>query len=63
MELFVKEFFDFKKSLLNMLEFISPISIPANYPPSDYALLWRENDTHKLKVLKLIKLPYIEPSD
>lgn len=35
MDLFIKEFFCFKKSLLNMLEFISPISIPANYPPSN----------------------------
>lgn len=63
MELFLKEYFDFKKSLLNMLEFISPISIPANYPPSDYTLLWNENYTQKMKVLKLKNSPYIERSD
>jgi len=63
MGLFIKEYFDFKKSLFYMLEFISPISIPANYPPSDYALLRNETHTHKMKVLKLINSPYIERSD
>lgn len=62
MELFLEKHSDFKKSLFNILEFISPISIPANYPHSDSALLWNKSNPHKMKVLKLINLPYIKRS-
>lgn len=63
MEIFIQEHSDFKKSLLVMLEFISPMSIPANYPHSDYSLSWNQNFTQKMKVLKSKKSPYVEPPD
>lgn len=63
MQVFIQEHSDFNKSLFNMLEFISPISIPANYPHSDSSLSWKQNFTQKMKILKLGNLPYIKRSD
>lgn len=62
-EQFTQEHCDFKKSLLATLEFISPISIPAFYPPSDYSISWNQEFTQRMLVQKIGNLPYIKRSD
>lgn len=62
-EQFIQEHLDFKKSLLAMLEFISPISTPALYPPSDYSISWNQEFTQRMLVQKIGNLPYIKSSD
>lgn len=63
MQNFIQEYSDFNKSLLMMLKFISPISVPANYPPFDCSLSWNQNFTQKMKVLKSEESSYVEPPD
>jgi hypothetical protein len=63
MDQFTREHCDLKKSLFAMLEFISPISIPANYPSFDYSILWNQEFTQRMLVQKIGNLPYIKRSD
>lgn len=63
MKEFIEKHVDIEKSVTAMLEFISPISVPHNYPPSDYSILWNDNLTQKMKLYKIGNLPYIKRSD
>jgi hypothetical protein len=61
-EQFIQDTIDYNKSILSMLEFISPISFPPNYP-SESHISWPKNFTHKMKLQKIKNTPYIKRSD
>lgn len=59
---FIQDTVDFNKSVLSMLEFISPISFPPNYP-SESHISWPKDFTQKMKLQKIKNTPYIKRSD
>ncbi|MEI8137203.1 MAG: hypothetical protein WCH21_07765 [Bacteroidota bacterium] len=61
-EQFIQDTIDFNKSIFSMLEFISPISFPPNYPSESY-ISWPKHFTHKMKLQKVKNTPYISRSD
>jgi hypothetical protein len=60
---FIQKYSVFKNSIFAMLKFISPMSIPANYPTSDRSILWNDYFTQKMLLQKLKVLPYLKRSD
>lgn len=63
MEQFIKKYSDIEKAIQAMLEFISPISVPRDYPPSGPFILWNHKFTQNLFLQKIPHLSYFKSSD
>jgi hypothetical protein len=49
------------KAMLSLLEFLSPMAVPQDYPPSDYTISWSDKFAQKLQLHNIEVSSYIRP--
>ena len=60
---FNKKYIELSEAIPSMLELISPISVPKDYPSFDQSILWNKEFAQKMQLQKIKNPPYIKRSD